>query len=266
MISKFAADGAARAGGLRACRTGGGAGKHARRRAVRRRGRRHCRRRARRQQRCCGRRGARRCHGGRDRRPGRAAARRLPLLPERLLRAAGRRLMGRRFAALLPDGAIRSPRAIRSRGSSITTRRRPARATAPIIRAPAPLSAATVTSVPARRASIAWSDVWFPSPRMRGEEKGSSPAPDRLIGQPLELDGEGMEKRHLALRHQQAGDTGLGRNPPLRAGHAAPPEFAAGNPRDRTVQAAPSLRPPARSPCRQPLPSSAKRIQTPSGS
>ena len=48
----------------------------------------------------------------------------------------------------------------------------------------------------------------------------------RLIRQPLELERERVDERHLALRHHHAGHVALRRNPPLRARHAAPIEFA----------------------------------------
>src|SRR5258708_22951223 len=48
----------------------------------------------------------------------------------------------------------------------------------------------------------------------------------RLIRQPLELEREWMDERHLALRHHHAGYVALRRDPPLRAGHATPIEFA----------------------------------------
>src|SRR3978361_1192319 len=49
---------------------------------------------------------------------------------------------------------------------------------------------------------------------------------DRVIRQPLELERERMDERHLALRHHHAGHVALWRNPPLRAGDATPVEFA----------------------------------------
>src|SRR6185436_20214501 len=50
----------------------------------------------------------------------------------------------------------------------------------------------------------------------------------RLIRQPLELERERVNERHLALRHHDAGHVALGRYPPLGAGHAAPIELARG--------------------------------------
>src|SRR6185312_7135616 len=49
---------------------------------------------------------------------------------------------------------------------------------------------------------------------------------ERLVGEALELEEERIPERHLALGHQHAGRIGLRANPPMRAGDAAPLEFA----------------------------------------
>src|SRR6185312_12802166 len=49
---------------------------------------------------------------------------------------------------------------------------------------------------------------------------------ERLVGEALELEEERIPERHLALGHQHAGRIGFRANPPMRAGDAAPLEFA----------------------------------------